>query len=199
MRQGRGGVEGAGPYAGGPDRRRESRARGILREGHGHIVCAVPQPPHERKLPESVRIREVGPRDGLQVEEPVPPEVRARLIASLAETGIKCIEAVSFVSEKAVPSMAQPEAVLEELGRIGVRSDLTLTALVPNRRGAERALGTDVAELTVTISVSEEYNQTKRANDRGGVSGRGGFDLRDGRIVRSSGRCRRVMRVRIPV
>jgi hydroxymethylglutaryl-CoA lyase len=125
----------------------------------GHILCAVPQPSHNRELPESVRIREVGPRDGLQVEKPIAPGVRARLIASLAATGIRSVEAVSFVSPKAVPSMAEPEAVLDELGRIGVPDDLTVTALVPNRRGAERALETDVAELTVTISASEEYNR----------------------------------------
>jgi hydroxymethylglutaryl-CoA lyase len=119
----------------------------------------VAQSRHQPGFPASVRIREVGPRDGLQVEDPIDPFLRAGLIASLVSAGIRYVEAVSFVSPSAVPSMAGPELVLEQLSRLGLDEDVTVTALVPNLRGAERALETEVSELTVTISASEEYNE----------------------------------------
>jgi len=62
-------------------------------------------------LPGRVTIREVGPRDGLQAEGVLPVETRAGLIDVLSETGVPKIESVSFVSAKAVPAMADPEAV----------------------------------------------------------------------------------------
>ena len=57
-------------------------------------------------LPRRVTIREVGPRDGLQAEKPLPVEARARLITYLSRMGIPKIEAVSFVSPQAVPATA---------------------------------------------------------------------------------------------
>ena len=59
------------------------------------------------RFPSEVRIREVGPRDGLQAEAPLPVGDRVRLIDALAETGLREIEAVSFVSPKAVPAMSE--------------------------------------------------------------------------------------------
>ncbi len=106
--------------------------------------------------PSSVRIREVGPRDGLQVEEPVAVESRVTLIEALIDAGLREIEAVSFVSEKAVPSMASASEVM---GRLRRRGDVRIYALVPNLRGAERAAEADVDALTVTVSVSQEYNR----------------------------------------
>lgn len=118
------------------------------------------------RFPSEVRLREVGPRDGLQSESPLAPEVRASLIASLLRAGFTSVEAVSFVSPKAVPSMADPDKVLTKLKSLmdfsGLSSseDVTITALVPNRRGAELALQSDVVdEITVTISASDEYNR----------------------------------------
>jgi hydroxymethylglutaryl-CoA lyase len=107
-------------------------------------------------LPPSVTIRDVGPRDGLQPEAPVPPSERVRLIEALVAAGVRCIEAAAFVSPKAVPAMAGAGEVMAAVPRsAGVR----YTALVPNRRGAELALGCEVDELTVTLSMSETYNQ----------------------------------------
>jgi hydroxymethylglutaryl-CoA lyase len=107
-------------------------------------------------LPESVVIREVGPRDGLQGEAPLPPHSRARIILALLEAGISHVEAVSFVSTKAVPAMAHPLEVLAEVGRPeGVR----IAALVPNLRGAELALEGGVDEITVTVGASAIYNE----------------------------------------
>ncbi|HUS62423.1 MAG TPA: hydroxymethylglutaryl-CoA lyase [Acidimicrobiales bacterium] len=107
-------------------------------------------------LPDSVVIRDVGPRDGLQPERPVTPEDRVRLIEALVAAGVRRIEAVAFVSPKAVPAMAGAAEVLTGVPRMG---DLRYTALVPNVRGAQMALETDVDELSVTISLSETYNQ----------------------------------------
>lgn len=107
-------------------------------------------------LPGSVHIREVGPRDGLQVEEPLDPSDRADLVRSLVSAGIDRIEAVSFVSPKAVPAMAH---AAEVIAMIDLPGAVTVTALVPNVRGAELALATGIGELTVTVSASVAYNQ----------------------------------------
>lgn len=108
------------------------------------------------RVPDSVVIRDVGPRDGLQPERPVLPEDRVRLIEALVAAGVRRIEAVAFVSPSAVPAMAGASAVLAAAPRV---TGLRYTALVPNLRGAELALETDVDELSVTISLSETYNQ----------------------------------------
>ncbi|MBV8691793.1 MAG: hydroxymethylglutaryl-CoA lyase [Actinobacteria bacterium] len=104
----------------------------------------------------AVHIREVGPRDGLQAEEPVDVAERVRLIDALAAAGLHEIEAVSFVSPKAVPSMAGAGDVMAAITRApGVR----YVALVPNVKGAELALEANVDALSVTVSASPAYNE----------------------------------------
>jgi hydroxymethylglutaryl-CoA lyase len=104
----------------------------------------------------SVRIREVGPRDGLQAEKPVDIAERVRLIDALAAAGLREIEAVSFVSPKAVPSMAGAGDVMGAVTRVpGVR----YVALVPNVKGAELAVAAGVDALSVTVSASPAYNE----------------------------------------
>lgn len=103
-----------------------------------------------------VVIRDVGPRDGLQPEAPVAPDLRARLINSLIDAGVRRIEIAAFVSPKAVPAMAGADEVF---GLIEAAPGLIRTALVPNLKGAQMALGAGAEELTVTISASEAYNQ----------------------------------------
>ncbi|HEX8581614.1 MAG TPA: hydroxymethylglutaryl-CoA lyase [Acidimicrobiales bacterium] len=107
-------------------------------------------------LPESVDVREVGPRDGLQPERPVPPEARARLVEALVDAGVRHLEAAAFVSPKAVPAMAGGAEVFAMVER---RPGVVYAALVPNVRGAEMALAAGADELTVTISASEAYNR----------------------------------------
>ena len=104
----------------------------------------------------TVRIREVGPRDGLQAEGPVAIEGRVRLIDALTAAGLREIEAVSFVSPKAVPSMGDAAAVLAGVAR---DPSVRYVALVPNVRGAELAVDAGVDALTVTVSVSATYNE----------------------------------------
>lgn len=108
------------------------------------------------RLPDAVVIRDVGPRDGLQPERSVSATDRVRLIAALVAAGVRRIEAAAFVSPAAVPAMAHAAEVLAALPRL---TDLRYTALVPNVRGAELALASELDELTVTISLSETYNQ----------------------------------------
>jgi hydroxymethylglutaryl-CoA lyase len=104
----------------------------------------------------TVDVREVGPRDGLQVEKPLTVGERARLVSALLDAGVTHIEACSFVSPKAVPAMADAGELMAALER---PPGVTFTALVPNVRGAELALEAKVDELTVTISASPAYNE----------------------------------------
>ncbi len=104
----------------------------------------------------SIEIREVGPRDGLQSEAPVPIDQRIGLINSLGAAGLRDIEAVSFVSPKAVPQMAGAGEVMASIERL---PGVTYWALVPNRRGAELAVDAETDALTVTISACPVYNE----------------------------------------
>jgi hydroxymethylglutaryl-CoA lyase len=102
-----------------------------------------------------VEIREVGPRDGFQNEDPVPVADRVRLIDALSHSGLQSIEAASFVSPRAIPPMAGSEEVVAQMERVpGVR----YRALVPNLRGAERAIAAQVDEIEVVVSASETHN-----------------------------------------
>jgi len=103
-----------------------------------------------------VRIREVGPRDGLQAEAPVLVEDRIRLIDALARTGLQEIEAVSYVSPTAVPAMAGAAEVMAGIERV---DRVSYVALVPNLKGAQLALAAGVDGLNVTVSASPAYNQ----------------------------------------
>jgi hydroxymethylglutaryl-CoA lyase len=106
-------------------------------------------------LPAALSLREVGPRDGLQNEDPVPTAAKVELIDGLSRTGLARIEAVSFVHPRAIPQMADAEEVWAAIARpAGVR----YSALVPNLRGAQRALAAGVAEIEVVVSASDTHN-----------------------------------------
>ena len=107
-------------------------------------------------LPERVSLREVGPRDGLQNEDPVPTEAKVELIDALSHTGVGRIEAVSFVHPKAIPQMADAAEVWSKVSRAG---DVRYSALVPNLKGAERALEAGFTELEVVVSASDTHNR----------------------------------------
>ncbi|GGK34854.1 hydroxymethylglutaryl-CoA lyase [Pilimelia terevasa] len=107
-------------------------------------------------MPEAVSIREVGPRDGLQNEEPVPTAAKVRLIDALSATGVGRIEAVSFVHPKAIPQMADAD----EVWRRAVKNPaVSYSALVPNSRGAQRALAAGFREIEVVVSASDTHNR----------------------------------------
>lgn len=115
-----------------------------------------PSPSSLPELPARVAIRDVGPRDGLQPEEPVPVAARIALVEALADAGLASVEVAAFVSPKAVPAMAGAAEVVAGITR---RPGVTYAALVPNVKGAELALAAGVDQLTVTISASPTYNQ----------------------------------------
>src|SRR5207302_523623 len=107
-------------------------------------------------LPGRATVREVGPRDGLQAEGPLPVEARARLINALSACGFAKIEAVSFVSPKAVPAMAD---AAEVWARVERAPGVAYSALVPNRRGAEAAVDAGgFASLQAFLGASDGYN-----------------------------------------
>ena len=98
----------------------------------------------------SAHLYDVTPRDGLQLEtEFLEPAMKAQLIRRSIAVGLRRIEAVSFVSPKAVPQMADAEAVLESLG--DVDGAAILAGLVLNVRGVQRAVQTSVTELNAVV------------------------------------------------
>ena len=101
-------------------------------------------------------MREVGPRDGLQNEDPVPTDAKVALIDRLSGTGVGRIEAVSFVRPQAIPQMADAEEVWQRAKRA---DSVRYSALVPNLRGAIRALDAGFAELEAVVSASETHNR----------------------------------------
>ena len=107
------------------------------------------------ELPAQISIREVGPRDGLQNEAVVSTEAKVALIDALSATGVRRIEAVSFVRAEAVPQMADAEEVWSRIAR---RDGVRYSALAPNLRGAQRALEAGVRELELVVSASETHN-----------------------------------------
>jgi hydroxymethylglutaryl-CoA lyase len=107
-------------------------------------------------LPGRISLREVGPRDGLQNEDPVPTDAKIALVDRLSGTGVGRIEAVSFVSPTAIPQMADADDVWRQVHKAeGVR----YSALVPNPRGARRALDAGLAELEAVVSASDTHNR----------------------------------------
>lgn len=106
--------------------------------------------------PSAVTIREVGPRDGIQSE---PAEIatrdKIRLIDALTKTGLPRIEAISFVSPKAIPQMADAVEVWEGIDR---DPDVFYSALVPNRKGAEAAVAAGVDGIQVFLAATDSYN-----------------------------------------
>jgi hydroxymethylglutaryl-CoA lyase len=110
-------------------------------------------------------IHEVVTRDGFQIEPRfIATEDKIRLIDALSETGLAKIECTSFVSPKAVPALADAEAVMAGIRR---NAAVKYAALVANPRGAERALASKVDELVLVVSVSESHNRSnvRRSTD----------------------------------
>ncbi len=108
------------------------------------------------QLPEYVRLREVGPRDGLQSEHPLTVWQKVELIEAILDAGVIHIEIAAFVDPRVVPSMASGAEVVAAIGR---RPGVTRAALVPNLRGAAMAIDAGIDELTITISASPAYNE----------------------------------------
>src|ERR1700730_6995334 len=101
-------------------------------------------------------IHDVAPRDGFQLEPAfIPTAQKVELIDALSRSGLAKIEITSFTSPKAIPALADAEAVMHQITRV---SGVEYAALVPNVRGAERALRCEVDELNVVMSASRTHN-----------------------------------------
>jgi hydroxymethylglutaryl-CoA lyase len=111
------------------------------------------------ELPKTVRIREVGPRDGFQNEpEVIPTAEKVRLIGLLARTGLKRLEVTSFVRADVIPQLADAEEVLTSIDRV---DGVAYSVLIPNEKGLERALEhrDRFDEVNLFLSASETHNR----------------------------------------
>ena len=103
-----------------------------------------------------ISICDVGLRDGLQMEARfVPTEDKIALVHALSAAGLRKIEVTSFTSPNAIPALRDAEVVMRNIER---HPGVTYTALVPNARGAERAIESRVDELNLVMSVSGTHN-----------------------------------------
>lgn len=109
-----------------------------------------------QNLPTKVRINEVATRDGFQSEALfIPTDKKIEIIDRLSLLGLNKIEVTSFVSPKAIPNLRDAEEVMNSITR---NPKVTYVTLVPNEKGAERALATKADEVNLVMSVSESHN-----------------------------------------
>lgn len=107
-------------------------------------------------LPQSVTIVEVGPRDGLQNEGiEVSTDQKVHLVNCLSQTGLTRIEVTSFTHPSWIPQLKDAESVMNQVHR---EEGVSYSALVPNKRGYERAMECQVDELVLLVSASETHN-----------------------------------------
>jgi hydroxymethylglutaryl-CoA lyase len=107
-------------------------------------------------LPPVADVREVGMRDGLQLEAPVPLAGKLAMLEALVATGVRRIEVTSFVSPRAVPALADADQVAAELHRF---SGVQFSALVANLRGAQRAVDAGIADLEYVVSAADSHSR----------------------------------------
>lgn len=108
-------------------------------------------------IPSSVRIVEVGPRDGLQNEAAlIETDVKISLVNLLAQAGLQHIEAGSFVNPKWVPQMSDSEQVFAEIKR---HKNVRFSALTPNLKGYQRAMQVNADEVAIFGAASESFTQ----------------------------------------
>jgi hydroxymethylglutaryl-CoA lyase len=108
------------------------------------------------KLPERVTICEVGPRDGFQIEPDfISTDLKVEAVDRLSEAGVPRIEVTSFVHPKVVPQLRDAEQVMARIRR---RPGTRYSALVPNDKGAVRAVDAGVDEIHTVLSASESHN-----------------------------------------
>lgn len=133
-------------------------------------------------LPTAVKVKEVGPRDGLQAESAIlSTEDKLRLTDCLADTGLREIETSSFVHPEAIPPLADAAEVFANLKR---RPGVVYSAIVPNEKGAHRAVEAGADEIQVFLAATEGYN---RSNVRMSVEESLQQAARIAQIVREAG------------
>jgi|SRR5579875_3364450 len=106
-------------------------------------------------FPAMIDLREVGMRDGLQLEAPLPLDAKLRMLEAIAATGVRRVEVTSFVSPKAVPALADAEQVVAALDRF---PGIAFSALVAGAGGARRAVAAGMADLEYVVSASDGHS-----------------------------------------
>lgn len=141
-------------------------------------------------LPASVSVREVGLRDGLQLEKPIPTATKLDLLAALVGAGLQRIEVTAFVSPTAVPALADAAEIAAQLCDF---PDVEFSALVASPRGAHRAVDAGLHRLEYVISASEGHS---RANVRRSTDeALGAADEVVGAARRAGGECEVIVAV----
>jgi hydroxymethylglutaryl-CoA lyase len=107
-------------------------------------------------LPDHVRIREVALRDGLQIEEPIPLSAKLELLAAIAATGVREVEATAFVSPSKVPALADAAELADHLGEY---PDIDFSALVASPTGAKRALAAGLRSIEYVVSAADAHSR----------------------------------------
>lgn len=111
-------------------------------------------------FPRRVKIVEVGPRDGLQNESTIlSTEVKARYIELLLQSGLKTVEATSFVRKEKIPQMGDASILYPEVKKLNAKYGAAIPCLVPNTIGLENAINVGVKEIAIFTATSNQFNQ----------------------------------------
>ncbi|MEO3756792.1 hydroxymethylglutaryl-CoA lyase [Mycobacterium sp. B14F4] len=109
-------------------------------------------------LPEHVDIRDVSLRDGLQIEEPIPLSAKLELLAAVAATGVREMEATAFVSPSKVPALADATELASHLQEFRDSHGIDFSALVASPNGAKRAIAAGLTSIEYVVSASDGHS-----------------------------------------
>ncbi|OBB47363.1 hydroxymethylglutaryl-CoA lyase [Mycobacterium sp. 852002-51961_SCH5331710] len=111
------------------------------------------------QLPEHVRIRDVSLRDGLQIEDPIPLSAKLELLAAVATTGVREMEATAFVSPSKVPALADAAELAAHLQEYRDSHDIEFSALVASPNGAKRAIAAGLSSIEYVVSAADGHSR----------------------------------------
>src|ERR1700754_308370 len=112
------------------------------------------------KLPTHVDIRDVSLRDGLQIEDPIPLSAKIELLAAVATTGVREMEATAFVSPSKVPALADAPELAAELHQYRDSHDIEFSALVASPNGAKRAIAAGLDSIEYVVSAADGHSRS---------------------------------------
>ncbi|UUO00912.1 hydroxymethylglutaryl-CoA lyase [Mycolicibacterium novocastrense] len=111
------------------------------------------------ELPEHVRIRDVSLRDGLQIEDPIPLSAKLELLAAVAATGVREMEATAFVSPSKVPALADAADLAAHLQEYRDSHGIEFSALVASPNGAKRAIAAGLSSIEYVVSAADGHSR----------------------------------------
>jgi hydroxymethylglutaryl-CoA lyase len=112
------------------------------------------------ELPAHVDIRDVSLRDGLQIEDPIPLAAKVELLAAVAATGVREMEATAFVSPSKVPALADAAELAAELGSYRDAAGIEFSALVASPNGAKRAIAAGLHSIEYVVSAADGHSRS---------------------------------------